>query len=134
MRSHWKEFKVISIRPICPHYGPFKYFMVLIDASTKWSHVCLLSTKNVAFARLLGVDAPKMRKKGLFREFSLFSFGLLHIESLVMWLFGYMYFEGWGVSVCESLFHIFILGASTNHWFCIRCERVTCSSNSFEVT
>ena len=27
--------------------------MVLIDASTKWSHVCLLSTRNVAFARLL---------------------------------------------------------------------------------
>ncbi|CAM8919718.1 unnamed protein product [Rhodiola kirilowii] len=27
--------------------------MVLIDASSKWSHVCLLSTRNVAFARLL---------------------------------------------------------------------------------
>ena len=27
--------------------------MVLIDASTRWSHVCLLFTRNVAFARLL---------------------------------------------------------------------------------
>jgi len=27
--------------------------MVLIDALTRWSHVCLLSTKNVAFVRLL---------------------------------------------------------------------------------
>ena len=27
--------------------------MVLIDASTRWSHVALLSTHNVAFARLL---------------------------------------------------------------------------------
>ena len=27
--------------------------MVLIDASTRWSHVYLLSTKNVAFATLL---------------------------------------------------------------------------------
>ena len=27
--------------------------MVLIDASTIWSHVCLLSKRNVAFARLL---------------------------------------------------------------------------------
>jgi hypothetical protein len=27
--------------------------MVLIDASTRWSNVCLLSTRNVAFARLL---------------------------------------------------------------------------------
>ena len=27
--------------------------MVLVDASTRWSHVCLLSTRNLAFARLL---------------------------------------------------------------------------------
>ena len=27
--------------------------MVLIDASTRWSHVCLLSTRNVVFVRLL---------------------------------------------------------------------------------
>ena len=39
--------------PIHPTCGPFKYFMVLIDASTRWSHVCLLSTRNVVFARLL---------------------------------------------------------------------------------
>ena len=26
--------------------------MVLIDESTRWSHVCLLSTQNIAFARL----------------------------------------------------------------------------------
>ena len=39
--------------PIHPPSGPFRYFMVLIDASTRWSHVCLLSTRNIAFARLL---------------------------------------------------------------------------------
>ena len=39
--------------PIHPPCGPFRYFMVLIDASTTWSHVCLLSTCNQAFARLL---------------------------------------------------------------------------------
>ena len=27
--------------------------MVLIDASTRWSHVCLLATHNIAFSRLL---------------------------------------------------------------------------------
>ena len=27
--------------------------MVLIDASTRWSHVCLISSRNVVFARLL---------------------------------------------------------------------------------
>ena len=39
-----------SIHPPC---GPFRYFMILIDVSTRWSHVYLLSTRNVAFARLL---------------------------------------------------------------------------------
>ena len=39
--------------PIHPPCGPFKYFMVLIDASTRWLHICLLSTRNVAFARVL---------------------------------------------------------------------------------
>ncbi|CAI0399065.1 unnamed protein product [Linum tenue] len=39
--------------PIHPPCGPFRYFMVLIDASTRWSHVSLLSTRNLAFARLL---------------------------------------------------------------------------------
>ncbi|CAL2247903.1 unnamed protein product [Prunus armeniaca] len=38
--------------PIHPSCGPFRYFMVLIDASTRWSHICLLSTRNVAFSRL----------------------------------------------------------------------------------
>ncbi|KAM1495394.1 hypothetical protein ACFXTO_030114 [Malus domestica] len=27
--------------------------MVLVDASTRWSHVCLLSTRNAAFSKLL---------------------------------------------------------------------------------
>ena len=39
--------------PIHPSCGPFQYFMVLIDASSRWSHVCLLSTRNMAFARFL---------------------------------------------------------------------------------
>jgi GAG-pre-integrase domain len=36
-----------------PPCGPFRYFMVLIDASTRWSHVCLLAIRNVTFAMLL---------------------------------------------------------------------------------
>ncbi|KAF7137709.1 hypothetical protein RHSIM_Rhsim07G0041900 [Rhododendron simsii] len=39
--------------PIHPPSGPFRYFMILIDASTRWSHTCLLSTRNIAFAKLL---------------------------------------------------------------------------------
>lgn len=37
--------------PIHPLCGP--YFMVLVDASTRWSHVALLSTRNAAYAKLL---------------------------------------------------------------------------------
>ncbi|KAM1172137.1 hypothetical protein ACFX2G_022752 [Malus domestica] len=39
--------------PIQRTCRPFKYFMVLVDASTRWSHVCLLSTCNATFAKLL---------------------------------------------------------------------------------
>jgi len=39
--------------PMHPSCGSFRYFIVLIDASTKWSHVCLLSTRNQEFAKLL---------------------------------------------------------------------------------
>jgi hypothetical protein len=38
---------------IKPLLGPFRYFMVLIDASTRCSHVCLLSTQNHAFAKFM---------------------------------------------------------------------------------
>ena len=46
--------------PIHPPSGPFRYFMVLIDASTRWS--CLLSTRNVVFARLLAQIIRLMKK------------------------------------------------------------------------
>ncbi|GJZ53702.1 copia protein [Tanacetum coccineum] len=39
--------------PIHPPCGPFSYFMALIDASSRWSNVSLLSTRNVAFAKFL---------------------------------------------------------------------------------
>jgi hypothetical protein len=39
--------------PITPNSGPFRFFMVLIDTSTRWSHVCLLSTCNHAFANIM---------------------------------------------------------------------------------
>ena len=34
--------------PIHPPSGSFRYFMVLIDVSSRWSHVCLLSSRNLA--------------------------------------------------------------------------------------
>ena len=40
-------------RLIQPPSGSFKYFMVLVDALTRWSHVAMLSSRNVTFAKLL---------------------------------------------------------------------------------
>ncbi|KAM1140898.1 hypothetical protein ACFX19_041627 [Malus domestica] len=45
---------------IHPPYGPFRYLMVLVNASTRWSYVCLLSTRNAAFSKLL-VQVIKLR-------------------------------------------------------------------------
>jgi hypothetical protein len=39
--------------PIKPLSGPFMYFMVLIDVSTRWSHVCLLLTRSNAFSKFM---------------------------------------------------------------------------------
>jgi hypothetical protein len=39
-----------SIHPLT---GLFRYFMVLIDAPTRWSHVYLLYIRNHAFARFI---------------------------------------------------------------------------------
>jgi hypothetical protein len=57
--------------PIQPLCGPFRYFMVLIDASTRWSYMCLLSTHNHAFAKFmmqvirLKVNYPEYRIKSI---------------------------------------------------------------------
>jgi hypothetical protein len=39
--------------PIQPLCGPFSYFVVSVDTSTRWSHMCLLSTRNHAFAKFM---------------------------------------------------------------------------------
>ena len=39
--------------PVHPSCESFRYFMILIYASTRWSHICLLSTCNQTFAKLL---------------------------------------------------------------------------------
>ena len=53
------------IHPLC---GPFRYFMVLIDVSSRWSHVYLLSTRNVAFARFL---AQIIRLRAQFPDYAI---------------------------------------------------------------
>ena len=45
--------RIHGCEPIHPASRPFQYFMVLIDASTRWTHVCLLSTRNNAFVKFI---------------------------------------------------------------------------------
>ena len=47
------SLEIIHGTYIYPSHGPFRYFMVLIDASMRCSHVYFVSTRNVAFDRLL---------------------------------------------------------------------------------
>ena len=57
--------------PIMPLSGPFQYFFVLVDASGKHAEVSLLSTRNLAFPKLLAmiikirVHHPEARIKTL---------------------------------------------------------------------
>jgi hypothetical protein len=51
--------------PIEPLFGPFRYFIVLINTSTRLSHVCLLSTYNHAFAKFM---TQVIRLKANFHE------------------------------------------------------------------
>ena len=39
--------------PIHPPCGPFRFFLALINAFGKWTHVSLLSSRNLAFPRIL---------------------------------------------------------------------------------
>ena len=54
--------------PLHPPSSPFRYFMVLIDASTRWSNVSLLSIRNIAFARLL---AQIIRLRAQFPDYTI---------------------------------------------------------------
>jgi IS30 family transposase len=57
--------------PIQSLCGSFTYFMVLIDTSTRWYHMCLLSTRNHVFTKFmmqvirLKVNYPEYRIKSI---------------------------------------------------------------------
>jgi hypothetical protein len=70
-----------SIQPIS---GQFRYFMLLINASTWWSHVCLLSTQNHAFAKIM---AQVIRLKGIFSEHQIQSIRLDNAKEFSSWAF-----------------------------------------------
>jgi hypothetical protein len=78
-----------SIQPLS---GPFRYFMVLVDASTRWSHMYLLSTRNYAFDKLitqviqLKANFPK---NGFVQsDWTMLSNSPLELSMVIVWLKG----------------------------------------------
>jgi hypothetical protein len=61
--------------PIQPLSAPFRYFMVLIDMSTRWSYVDLLSMRNHAFSKLI---VQIIRLKASFPD--------NHIQFILQWI------------------------------------------------
>ena len=55
-------------RPIHPACEPFEYYMILIDESTRCSHVFLLSTHSMSFARFF---AQILRLKAQFSDYAI---------------------------------------------------------------
>ncbi|GJT50146.1 disease resistance CC-NBS-LRR class family protein [Tanacetum coccineum] len=88
--------------PIHPPYGPFRYYMVLIDASTRWSHVCLLSSRNMAFARLL---AQLIRLRAHFLDFPIKTIRLDNAGEFTSQTFN-DYCMSIGISVEHSVAHV----------------------------
>ncbi|KAG7528661.1 GAG-pre-integrase domain [Arabidopsis suecica] len=88
--------------PIHPPCGTFRYFMVLIDASTRWSHVCLLSTRNQGFARLL---AQIIRLRAHFPDFPLKTIRLDNAGEFTSQAFN-DYCMSMGVSVEHPVAHV----------------------------
>jgi hypothetical protein len=75
--------------------------MVLIDISTKWSHVCLLSTRNVAFARLL---AQIIRLRAQFPNYLIQSIRMNNAGKFTFQAF-YDYCMSIGINVKHSVAH-----------------------------
>lgn len=88
--------------PIHPPCGPFRYFMVLIDASTRWSHVSLLSTRNLAFARLL---AQLIRLRAHFPDYPIKTIRLDNAGEFTSEAF-YNYCMSIGISVEHPVAHV----------------------------
>jgi hypothetical protein len=57
--------------------------MVLIDASMRWSHVYLLSTRNYAFAKFM----TQIRLKSNYPEHRLQSVRLDNVVKFSLWIF-----------------------------------------------
>jgi hypothetical protein len=76
--------------PIKLLLGSFRYFMVLIDASTRWSHVCLLSTCNHVFAKFM-TQVIRLKVNFLNTDSNMYGWIILHnslhgLSMIIVWL------------------------------------------------
>ena len=74
----------------------------MIDASTRWSHVCLLSTRNMAFARLL---AQIIRLKAQFPDYTIKTIRLDNVCEFTSQAFN-DYFMSTGITVEHPVAHV----------------------------
>ena len=88
-----------SIHPIS---GPFRYFMVLVDASARWSYVCLLFTCNIVFALLL-VQIIKLWSH--FPKYLIKSTNMDNIDDLTSKSFD-VYCTSFGIKVEHQVSHV----------------------------
>ena len=87
------------IHPAC---RPFKYYIVLIDASTRWSYVYLLSTHNMNFARLL---AQIIRLKAQFSDYAINTIRLDNVDDFTSQAFN-DYCLSTGITVEYHVAHV----------------------------
>ena len=76
--------------------------MVLIDASSRWSHVCLLSTRNVAFDRLL---AQIIRLQSHFPDYPIKKIHLNNVGEFISKAFD-DYYMSVGIEVEHLIAHV----------------------------
>jgi len=88
--------------PIDPPCGPFRYFLGLIDASTKWSYVSLLASRNQAFPKLL---AQIIQLRARFSDHPIQSIRLDGAREFKSQAFK-TYCESTGIQLEHSLLHV----------------------------
>ena len=76
--------------------------MVLIDASSRWSHVCLLSTHNIAFSGLL---AQILRLQAHFPDYQIKKIRLDNAGELISKVFN-DYCMSIGIEVEHPIAHV----------------------------
>ena len=75
--------------------------MVLIDASTRWSHVCLLLTRNVVFVRLL---AQMIKLRAQFPDYLIKAIRLYNADKFTSQTFT-DYFMSVGINIEHLIAH-----------------------------